>query len=291
MIRSMTGFAEENFKIRTLSLKIFIKTLNHRFFDWVYKGDNLGELENLLRANAQKKIIRGRLEVLLELDFLSSERWEFKVNKPLLKKMVKDLTLLSREVELPFNLTVEQLLRVPQLVSINQKELTKEEKTFILNAFDKTLDKIVNQRQREGREISRQLQRHLEKIRRSLEIIENIFKKQPHQLEAKLKKKLQDLNHNSYSEERLSEEVAYLMQKFDVVEEISRLKSHLSSFLELVQPGVNEPVGKKLDFLAQELSREANTLNAKAQDLGIIKHCLLIKNEIESIRQQVQNLE
>jgi len=291
MIRSMTGFAEENFKSQTLRLKIFIKTLNHRFFDWVYKGDNLGELENLLRVNTQKKIVRGRVEVLLELDFLSPERWEFKVNRPLLKKMVKELTRLSREVDLPFNLTVEQLMRVPQLVSISQKELTREEKNFILNAFDKTLDKIVSQREREGREISRQLQRHLEKIRKSLEVIENIFKKQPRQLEEKLKKKLQDLNHNSYSEERLSEEVAYLMQKFDVVEEISRLKSHLHSFYELIQPGVNEPVGKKLDFLAQELSREANTLNAKAQDLGIIKHCLLIKNEIESIRQQVQNLE
>ena len=81
------------------------------------------------------------------------------------------------------------------------------------------------------------------------------------------------------------------MQKFDVVEEINRLKSHLKAVAELLDPGVDEPVGKKLDFLAQELSREANTLNAKAQDPGIIEHCLLIKNEIESMRQQVQNLE
>lgn len=291
MIRSMTGFAEENFKSQNLRLKIFIKTLNHRFFDWVYKGDNLGELENLLRANTQKKIIRGRVEVLLELDFLSPERWEFKINRPLLKKMVQELTLLAREVNLPLSLTVEQLLRVPQLVTISQKELTREEKDFILNAFDRTLDKIIRQREKEGKEISRQLLRHLDRIRKSLEVIENIFKKQPRQLEEKLKKKLMDLNHNSYSEERLSEEVAYLMQKFDVVEEINRLKSHLASFYEMIQSGVSEPVGKKLDFLAQELSREANTLNAKAQDLGIIKHCLLVKNEIESIRQQVQNLE
>lgn len=291
MIRSMTGFAEGNFKTRTVRLKVFIKTLNHRFFDWVYKGDNLGELENLLRSGAQKKIVRGRVEVLLELDYLTPERWDFKVNRPLLKKMVQELTVLAREVNLPLNLTIEQLLRVPQVVSINQKELTREEKTFILESFDKTLDKILNQREREGREISRQLQRHLEKIRKSLSIIETIFNKQPRRLEEKLKKKLMEMNHNSYSKERLSEEVAYLMQKFDVVEEINRLKSHLSSFYELLQPGVNEPVGKKLDFLAQELSREANTLNAKAQDLGIIKHCLLIKNEIESIRQQVQNLE
>ncbi|MBC7363674.1 MAG: YicC family protein [Candidatus Aminicenantes bacterium] len=291
MIRSMTGFAEENFKSQTLRLRIFIKTLNHRFFDWVYRGDNLGEMENILRVITQKKIVRGRVEVLLEMDFLSPERWEFKVNRPLLKRIVKELTLLSREVALPFNLTIEQLLRVPQLVSISQKELTREEKTFVLNAFDKALDKIVSQREKEGREISRQLIRHLEKIKKSIEVIESIIKKQPRQLEEKLKRKLQDLNHNSYSEERLSEEVAYLMQKFDVAEEISRIKSHLNSFSELVQPEVNEPVGKKLDFLAQELSREANTLNAKAQDLGIIKHCLQIKNEIESIRQQVQNLE
>ncbi|MBC7361565.1 MAG: YicC family protein [Candidatus Aminicenantes bacterium] len=291
MIRSMTGFAEKNFSSSSLRVKIFIKSLNHRFFDWVYKGTSIGELENQLRAACQKKILRGRVEILLELDYLSPESWEFSINRPLLKKIVAELRNLSGDVGLPFSLTLDQLLRVPQLVNINQKELSQEERRFILASFEKTLGEIVKQREKEGREISRQLTRHLNRIKKSLAVIENIFQKQPKQLEEKLKKKLKDLNHNSLSEERLSEEVAYLMQKFDLIEEINRLKSHLAGFYELIRPEVNEPVGKKLDFLAQELSREANTLNAKAQDLGIIKHCLLIKNEIESIRQQVQNLE
>ncbi|MCI4446024.1 MAG: YicC family protein [Candidatus Aminicenantes bacterium] len=291
MIRSMTGFAERNFTSSSLRVKIFIKSLNHRFFDWVYKGENIGDLENQLRAACQKRILRGRVEVLLELNYLSPERWEFSINRALLRKMVGELKNLSAEVALPFSLNLDQLLRVPQLVNINQKELTREDRNYILSAFEKALEDIVKQREKEGREIARQLNNHLNRIKKSLGIIEREFQKQPWQLKEKLKKKLKDLNHNNLSEERLSEEVAYLMQKFDLVEEISRLKSHLLGVYDLIKPEVSEPVGKKLDFLAQELSREANTLNAKAQDLRIIKHCLLIKNEIESIRQQVQNLE
>ncbi|MGB9893876.1 MAG: YicC/YloC family endoribonuclease [Candidatus Saccharicenans sp.] len=291
MIRSMTGFAEKNFSSPTLRVKVFIKTLNHRFFDWAYKGTSIGQLENQFRVACQKKILRGRVEVLLELDSLSAESWIFSVNQPLLEKMVSELRHLSRKVDLPLTLSLEQLLRIPQLVNINQKELSRAEKNFILRAFEQTLDEIVSQREREGKEIAKQLNQHLGRIKKSLAEIEKIFSQQPDELKAKLKKKLQDLNHNNLSEERLSEEVAYLMQRFDLAEEISRLKSHLVGFYELIRPEVSEPVGKKLDFLAQELSREANTLNSKAQDLGIIRHCLQIKNEIESIRQQVQNLE
>ncbi len=291
MIRSMTGFAERNFNGPGLRVKIFIKTLNHRFFDWVYKGDNLGQLENQLRAACQKKIVRGRVEVMLEIDYLSAGSWEFSVNRPLLEKIVAEMKNLSRKVDLPIDLSLEQLLRVPQLVKINQKELSREDRRFILEAFEKTVDDIVKQREREGREIARDLNRHLARIRKSLAEVERIFSRQPDRLKTKLERKLKDLNHNNLSEERLSEEVAYLMQRFDLAEEINRLKSHLSGFCQLIRPEVNEPVGKNLDFLAQELSREANTLNSKAQDLGIIKRCLKIKNEIESIRQQVQNLE
>ena len=291
MIRSMTGFSERNFNGPGLRVKIFIKTLNHRFFDWVYKGDNLGQLENQLRAACQKKIVRGRVEVMLEIDYLSAGSWEFSVNRPLLEKIVAEMKNLSRKVDLPIDLSLEQLLRVPQLVKINQKELSREDRRFILEAFEKTVDDIVKQREREGREIARDLNRHLARIRKSLAEVERIFSRQPDRLKTKLERKLKDLNHNNLSEERLSEEVAYLMQRFDLAEEINRLKSHLSGFCQLIRPEVNEPVGKNLDFLAQELSREANTLNSKAQDLGIIKRCLKIKNEIESIRQQVQNLE
>lgn len=291
MIRSMTGFAELNVASPTLRVKIFIKTLNHRFFDWVYKGASLGQLENQLRTLCQKKILRGRVEVMLELDYLSAEVWDFAVNRSLLEKIVEEMRSLARKTGLPFTISLDQVLRVPQLVNIKQRELSREDKRFILEAFEKTVDNIIGQREREGREIARHLNQHLARIKKFLTEIERIFGRQPERLKSKLKKKLKDLNHNNLSEERLSEEVAYLMQRFDLAEEINRLQSHLLSFCQLIKPEVSEPVGKNLDFLAQELSREANTLNSKAQDLGIIKHCLKIKSEVESIRQQVQNLE
>lgn len=107
-----------------------------------------------------------------------------------------------------------------------------------------------------------------------------------------MRHRLEELNHGvSVSEERLAEETAYLMQRYDLAEEILRLKSHLGTLRGLIGPGRPGPVGKKLDFLAQEITREANTSSSKSQDIEIIKEGLAIKNQMESIRQHVQNIE
>ena len=292
MILGMTGFAEKNFTLPALRLKISIKTLNHRFFDWSYKGVPLGEAENRLRALCQKRIRRGRVEVYVDLVPLGPESWDFTLNEGLLEKIMGSLDRFTRRTGLRLEISLDSLFRVPQLVEVGRRALGPEETAFIERSFSRTVDDVIALRRREGRETARQLRVHVAAVRRYVARAEARFKRQPALLMARLKKRLVDLNSGALvSEGKLAEEASFLAQRYDLAEEIGRLKTHLDSFEQFLSPKVGEPVGRQLDFLAQELNREANTLASKSQDIRITRESLAIKNELESMRQHVQNIE
>jgi uncharacterized protein (TIGR00255 family) len=292
MILGMTGFAEKDFSSSTLRLKISIKTLNHRFFDWSYKGAPIGEAESRLRVLCQKRIRRGRVEVFLELVPLRPECWDFHLNEGLLEKILASLDRVSRRTGRRLEISLDSLFRVPQLVEVNRRALGPKEAALIERSFSRTLDGVLALRRREGLETARQLRAHLAAVRRFVSRAEDRFKRQPALLKAKLKKRLSDLNAGApVPEGKLAEEASFLAQRYDLAEEIGRLKNHLNSFEAFLSPKVGEPVGRQLDFLAQELNREANTLASKSQDIRITRESLAIKNELESIRQHVQNIE
>lgn len=292
MIQGMTGFAEKSFTSGSLRLKISVKTLNHRFFDWSYKGTPVGDVENRLRALCQKTIRRGRVEVYLEMVSLGPESWSFRINEGLLEKILASFDRVSRRTGRRLEISLDSIFRVPQLVELNRKGLSETETRFLERSFLRTLDGVVRLRRHEGRETARQIRVHLGNIRRAIVRIEARFRRQPARLQAKLTKRLRELDGSSaVSQGRLAEEASFLTQRYDLGEEIARLKTHLDTLQGLVSPRVAEPVGKRLDFLAQELYREANTLNSKSQDIRITKESLGIKNELETIRQHIQNIE
>jgi len=292
MILGMTGFAEKTFVSPDLRLKISVKTLNHRFFDWSYKGAPLGEAENRVRAICQKRIRRGRVEVYLDITPLGPESWDFALNEGLLEKILTSLAPITRRTGLRLDISLDSLFRVPQLVDVGRKALGPAQTAFIERSFARTLDDVLVLRRREGRETARQLRIHLAAVRRFVARAEAAFKRQPALLKAKIRKRLADLNAGApVSEGKLAEEASFLAQRYDLAEEIGRLKTHLDSFEAFLSPRVGEPVGRQLDFLAQELNREANTLASKSQDIRITRESLAIKNELESIRQHVQNIE
>jgi uncharacterized protein (TIGR00255 family) len=288
----MTGYAEKSFVHETFSVKIKIRTLNHRFFDWNYRGSPLGVVEDILRNLCQKKLSRGRIESSVDISFLSPEKWNFRINVGLLKKILSSFEktpLVSRK-NVTFSL--ESLLNIPHVVEFRRKAFTKEETVFLQESFEKTLDQLIKQRMREGKEIKNQLRMHMRNIRTHLQSLEKQAKKQPLLIRNKLKERIKELNQEtSLSENKLAEEASFLAQRYDLTEEIVRLKSHLGYMQELIDQVESEPAGKKMDFVAQELFREANTVNSKAQDIKVIRESLAIKAEIESIRQQVQNIE
>jgi uncharacterized protein (TIGR00255 family) len=292
MLQGMTGFAEKNFVSGPLRLKISVKTLNHRFFDWSYKGAPIGGAENRLRALCQKRIRRGRVEVFVEMISSSPSSWSFRINEGLLEKVLGSLDRISRKTGRRADISLDGIFRVPQLVEISRRGLAAAESRFLEHSFDRTLEGVLRLRRKEGLEAARQILGRIRNIRRATARIEARFKRQPFHIQEKLRRRLRDLNAgSSVSEDRLAEEASILVQRYDVDEEIARLKTHLTSLHGLVVSRGTEPVGRKLDFLAQELHREANTLSAKSQDIRITEDSLAIKNELETIRQHIQNIE
>jgi uncharacterized protein (TIGR00255 family) len=292
MIHSMTGFAERSFATKTLRVKISLKSLNHRFFDWSYKGAPLGEVENKLRALCQERLHRGRIEAAVDLVFPDPSSWDVVVNEGLLEKILSTFGRVAARSGKEVTFGLDNIFRIPQVVELRRKEFSPAETEAILQGFERTLDDVIRSRRAEGRKIAAALQTHLRAVRAAVGRVEALIKKHPRALQKKLQAKLKEANgHGPNSKERMAEEVAYLTQRYDVAEEIARLRHHLSAARDLVAARGGEPAGKMLDFLAQEFTREANTLNSKSQDLGVTREGLLIKGEVESIRQQVQNIE
>lgn len=292
MIHSMTGYAEKRFVHKSFSTKISIRALNHRFLDWNYRGAPLGSVEDRLRNLCQQKLHRGRIEVLVDLHFFSQDKWEFHINQDFLNKILSSLEKAAIVSRKHVSFSLENLMNTPHIVQVRRKGFTKGDVDFLEKCFEITLNQLIKERAREGREIKKQLSVHAQNIKVLVSQVEKQAKKQPLLIKQKLMERLEDLKGaESFSESKLAEEASILAQRYDLAEEIARLKSHTMYLKEQLDSKEPEPVGKKLDFLAQEIYREANTLNSKAQGIDVIRKSLALKSEVESIRQQLQNIE
>ena len=292
-IQSMTGFAERSFAGPSLRVKVSLKSLNHRYFDWSYKGAPLGEIENRLRVLCQGEIVRGRIEVALDVESTDAGSWEVRINEALLEKILAAFRRAAGRLGREMTFSVENLFRIPQLTELKRKAFTPEEKGFLEKCFRTTLEALVRARRAEGRKTAAQIKLHLRNVRKAAGRVEALSARQPQAVRNRLRQKMREAANGASpaSRSRLSEEVAYLTQRYDVAEEIQRLHSHIAAAGDLLDRTGGEPAGRLLDFLAQELTREANTLNSKSQDIAMTRQGLLIKNEVENVRQQVQNLE
>lgn len=292
MIQSMTGFAEKNFSSETFSVKINIRSLNSRFLDISFKGTPLGQVEERLRNVCQQKLSRGKIESVVELTFLDPQMWKLNINQVLLKKIFFSVGDLFSQMGKNINIFLDRVLTLPQVMEIKRKDFTDKEIAFIEKCFKTTLESLLQTRKREGEEIEKALKENVRNINSRVERIQELSSKQPHLIHKELKERLKKLTSEApISEEKLAEEAAFLAQRYDLREEIVRLKAHLNHFQELLSSTHEVPLGKKLNFLSQEMYRETNTLSAKAQEFEITRECLDIKGEIESIREQVQNVE
>ncbi|HHF42961.1 MAG: YicC family protein [Candidatus Aminicenantes bacterium] len=292
MIRSMTGFAEKKFSGPSFSLKFTIRTLNHRFFDWSYRGEYIGEIENILRSLCQTKIYRGRVEVGLDLELYSPESWEVRLNVPLAQQIMRAMEDLSQRLGRDVHLSADRLISLPFILHIQRKNFSSKEIEFFKRCFLQVLNEVVKDREREGREIKKEIRRITREIQKGVNRLEKLKKRQPRLLRERLESRLKELGEEiDLAEEKVVEETAFIVQKYDLTEEIARLRFHLEYLKELLASRDKLPVGKKLDFIAQELYREANTISSKSQDISITRESLAIKHAVESLRQQVQNIE
>lgn len=292
MIKSMTGFGRASYDGTDRSFTIEIKSVNHKFLDISIKTPkNLFSLESRIRKIIQEKISRGKIDILITQNNFKKNDVTAVFNENLCDSYVESLKSMKSRYKMPDNITLSLLLKLPDIITIDEKEedvesLWKE----IEKPLEEALDMLVNMRETEGTKLQSNVVQKCESIRNAVDIIE---KREPIIIEdyrKKLTEKVAEvLKDSSVDENRIAEEVALFIDKSSIDEEIVRLKSHISQMKDTLK--TDEPIGRKLDFLVQEMNRESNTIASKTNDIETTKLVLNIKNDIEKIREQIQNVE
>lgn len=292
-MKSMTGFGRGEASGEDFTVSIELKTVNNRFLDVNLRLSNeLQPLESELKTLISKRLSRGRVDVFINYEKTSNVTYE--LNKPLISGYLSALKEIKDEFNLEGEPDMNYIARLPNALQIKKDDLSEGFSKGIKQAVSDALDSLEKMREVEGESMKNDLESLLKSIETQLPTIEKEVETVSQEYFERLQKKIEKLLSKSDSQieidqARLAQEIAYIADKSDISEEIARLKSHIEQFYSIMnEDGV---VGKRLDFLTQEFNREANTIASKTQNLTIKEAALIIKAEIEKIREQVQNIE
>lgn len=292
MIRSMTGYGKETLCIEEREYQVEIKSVNHRYLDINIKiPRTLSYLEEEIKKEITKKIKRGKIDVYIAYENNSQEGKNIKINKELAKIYIEQLKELAQEEKISSNMEAIDIAKFPDILTIKTDEEDEKIRDEIIQTTINATEKIVEMKSVEGEKILQDLLRRIEKIENE---IEKISKKSTGLIEeyvVKLEKRIKEiLKTEEIDKTRLAQEVVIYADKCSIEEEVTRLKSHIYQFKNLINDN-NETKGKKLDFIIQEMNRETNTIGSKANSLEITNGVIEIKTELEDIREQIQNIE
>lgn len=291
-VKSMTGFGRGSGTFGGLDFTIDIKSVNHRFFDFsarIYK--DYAFLEEPIKKRIAESVTRGKVDVYFHTEkSLESAELTASVDQSLVKAYLDAAEQLSA-LGVQNDLGASRLLTLPDVLTIRQPEVSDEEITAaVLSAVDDALKAFVEMREIEGEKLKKDLLNNLDFIADAVEKVERLAPESVYAYRSRLEEKIREtLGDRNVDESRLLTEVAIFADKVAVDEETVRLRSHLSQFKSLLEQG--GPVGKKLDFLVQEMNREINTTGSKCNSIEITKIVVDVKSCIEKIREQIQNLE
>ncbi len=290
MINSMTGYGKGFAKSKDFSVEVEVKSINSRFLDIYLKIPSaLMNKEYDLREFIKSKVGRGKLTVFIQLNNANSENGNV-VDKEKLKNYLTLIKELKKAAKITEKIKLEHLISNKDIFSVNEYSVSDEQVEIIKKGINQALIQLNNMKKNEGKELAKDLTKRIKIIEEKLEIIEKqssvSVKEYFEKLKDKIKTLIEDLT--AYSE-RLELELAVIAEKSEITEECVRLKSHLKFFLESIQKETDP--GRKLNFLCQEMNREANTISSKSISTIITHNAVLIKEEIEKIREQIQNIE
>ena len=292
MIYSMTGFGRGKMEEQGREMSIEIKTLNHRFLDvYVKLPRTLSFLEEDIRSMVQQHLARGRVEVTVSYSSQRSDAVDVRVNQQLVEAYLACFDKLAQEYNLRNDISISSLLDIPDVLVVNEVEESQEAlKQMAEVLMGEALNQVKEMRRKEGENLKVDLLERIERVEFMLKSIEQRAPQVVEEYRQKLKNRLKDLLQGSeLDENRFNMEVMYFAERCNITEEIVRLFSHFKQFRDALESVV--PIGRRLDFLVQEMNREVNTIGSKANDLAIINLVVDMKSEIEKIREQVQNIE
>lgn len=289
----MTGYGKGMVSGDDFSVSVDLKTVNNRFLDIHLRiGSELSALEAPIKRRISARLSRGRVDVAVSIERTGQVAYE--LNRPLIAGYVSALKQMRQDFDIGGELDINVLARIPGALQPARNGIDEKVIAALDDAVELALDELEKMRQQEGEVLRSELRDRVQKIETLVPIIENAASGLADAYRLRLQKRIGELlNRGNQVVEidpsRLAQEVAYLADRSDVSEEMVRLRSHLSQFQEAIDS--ESETGKMLDFLLQELNREANTTLSKSTDLAIKEAGLAIKAEVEKLREQVQNVE
>jgi uncharacterized protein (TIGR00255 family) len=288
MPKSMTGFARADHSVSWGNIVCELKSVNHRFLDLSFRmPDNLRAFEHDLREQIRSSLTRGKVECSLSLKTNSSVNAELQLDKGVAKSYIEAADELTELVANSQAINLIEILQLPGVLA-SQEIDSDDLKVLAASVLKECIGLLEHSRQREGDVLGKEILDRTEQLRALTSSLSEVVPAIRQSQEEKLRQRLADAGID-INQDRLEQELIILAQKMDVEEEIDRLNAHLDQIDELIAG--NKPVGRKLDFLMQELNREANTLGSKSQGLTQTNIAVEMKVLIEQIREQIQNIE
>jgi uncharacterized protein (TIGR00255 family) len=292
MLKSMTGYGRAEGETTLGKVLVETRSINHRYCDINIKlPKRLGPFEARIKELVRSQVSRGRIDVSLKVDSGEEEKVQLTVDLHLAEQYYQALQALKKNLQLKDKITLAMLAGAKDLITVKEEVVDIEpywqEMITILKRSFKEMDEM---KRSEGEALARDLRLRLEKIHQQLEEIKYRFPSSLEGYQKRLHERIRSiLSGVEVDANRFHQEVAFLAERADITEEIVRMESHLAQFVPLLEG--QEPVGRKMDFLLQEIHREINTVSAKANDAEISQRVVEIKSELEKIREQVQNIE
>jgi len=289
----MTGFGRGAANGDDFAVAVEIKTVNNRFLDIHLRlTQELSAIETIIRRRVSARLSRGRVDLNINFDRTGETTYE--VNKPLIAGYVKAIREIQEQFGLPGEIDVNSVARLPGALTPARDGLNDLNMAGLQRALDEALDNLERMRASEGAALAAEMRVRIARIEAEVPVIEATATALVDAYRQRLQKRIGELMARGgqtieLDGSRLAQEVAYLADRSDITEELARLRSHLDQFRSAID--AEGEVGKRLDFLLQELNREANTVLAKSTEVSIKDAALAIKAEVEKLREQVQNVE
>ena len=291
MIKSMTGFGRTKLVKDLREYQVEMKSVNHKYSDINVKlPRSISYLEEDIRKIVLSKVKRGKIEVFITFDNYSDEGKNIIINKEIAKVYINNLKELADEENISSNIEVTEISKLPDVLTIKNVENEEKIKEEIVQAVTEATEKLVNMRKVEGEKIAIDLLKRINNIDAIVKEISQLSTGLIEEYVVKLENRIKEiLKTEQVDKTRLAQEVVIYSDKCSIEEELTRLNSHIAQFKDLLNS--EDAIGKKLDFLIQEMNRETNTIGSKSVNLEITNKEIDIKTILEDIREQIQNIE
>lgn len=291
MVVSMTGFGSGKFESESFTVTVEMKSVNHRFSEYnIRMPREILKIEDKIKKKINGHVSRGRVEVFVTVEGLVNVNTSVHVNWNLIEDYYQALQAIQAKYDLVRELTIQDLVNRDEFITIHDDDSGNEElENAVIEAVETAVNELKQMRINEGENLARDVSHHIQLLSSKVQELKAYAPSVIQHYAERLKKRVEEFTNGVIDEARIVNEVAIFADKADINEELTRLESHIDQFQKNLK--LHEPIGRKLDFLLQEMNREVNTIGSKANDSAIANVVVEMKSLLEKMKEQVQNIE